>query len=771
MKSIYRNTLLLFITFLANHAYSQEKSIVGEVYDSEDNPIAFATIIVKFNDESSTSFGAITSNNGSFRIESIPTIEATLTISHVGYDSYRTSINTKTDSDIGKIILATNTTQLNDVTVAAAKPGIHRDLNKTIYVPEKRIIKDASSSFDILKQVPKVRISAKDYQVKVGNNTNVLVLIDGASSTRSLFSINPKEIERIELILNPGAAYESDATSVINIVLKKDNNGLYAFINGEYSLLNEVNNSAIQLVHNTNKTRIYGGYRLSHHAYDNIENEVQRVNKGLQNQQSYQSMSKNGEQKVTSHIFNAGVDIQPSEKALIQLSGSHSPSLYKTSRTSKVNISNGEQINYDTSERLLIDASKQTYNANYKQQFKDKTQYLEIQNTLRFINRDRNDYYDISSGSEQKPNNRYELTNGDWLTYASKIAYSQAFNDYFNYRVGAHYQLSTMDDVYTTNNNISKLKYKEERSHLFGSLEYSNTKFSALTSLGGERRDIDIHKGMIKNTQWYFLPMVSARYAINEQNALSASYNRRLSYPFYYMLVPFNYYSADSTSVSSGNPYLRPVLYDIIKLTHELEIDDKDFYMTSSVFYTQSKDKHDIRYVNSDGVLLNKWVNIGYTSSIGASLETYFYAFDCLDVTLEASSYYVSFPDNDYNGIVGDFYAAIDLALPWQLKMSAEAYLTTKEYDINGYYYHKPYFDSISLSRRFFKNNGRIKIVAISPFAMLQEEEKHWDNSFSEIIKTDKPATALSIRFTYTFNSNNRSRTYQKPIIDEQPIN
>ncbi len=771
MKVIFCVGLLLYSIGITIDVYAQEKLVSGKVCDIDDNPIKFATILVQLDGESKASYGAITDSNGTFKIESIPTTELTLSISHIGYEPYQVILPNETDGVIGKVVLKLKTTHLVDVTIAANKPGIHYDHNKTIYVPEKRGLKDATSGFDILRKVPKVRIRAKDYQVKVGNSSNVLMLINGTSSSRSIFSINPKEIEKVELIQNPGAEYESDITSVINIVLKKDNKGLYTYINGEYSLFNEVNNSAVQLVYNASKTKIYGGYRLSHYAYDNIVTEVLREDKSLEYRRTYQSLSEDGTQKVTKHIFNTGVDIQPSEKIMIQLSGSFTPSDYESERTAKHSVVDGEEIYYGSSERLWINAFNQTYNANYTQHFKNKNQFLEVQNSVRIIDRDRSDKYEINLTSEIGSDDRLELTDGNWLTFASKFSYNNTINYNLRYRTGAHLQLSTMEDTYTTNNSSSKMEYSESRTHLFGSLEYSKNRFSIKTSFGGERRDIDIYDGTIKNTQWYFLPMVSSGFKLNEQNSLSLSYNRRLSYPFYYMLVPFQYYSADSLSVTSGNPSLRPVLHDVVKFTHDLEIDDKDFYMTSSVFYTHSNDRHDIRYANNNGVLYSKWVNVGYSKSIGASVESYFYLFDCLDVTLEGTSYYVSFSNSEYNGLISDFYAGVDAELPWDLKLSVEAYVASKEYDINGYYYHNPYFDSISLSKRLFNNKGQIKLVAINPFGWLKEKEEHWDDSFTETLKIKKQATALSVRLTYTFNSNKGKRTYQKMLLEEQPLN
>ena len=57
---------------------------------------------------------------------------------------------------------------------------------------------------------------------RVNGSTNVLVLVDGAFTTRSLTTITPEDIESIEVITNPSVEYDSDVANVINIVLKEE---------------------------------------------------------------------------------------------------------------------------------------------------------------------------------------------------------------------------------------------------------------------------------------------------------------------------------------------------------------------------------------------------------------------------------------------------------------------------------------------------------------------------------------------------------------------
>ncbi|MBR5652426.1 MAG: TonB-dependent receptor plug domain-containing protein [Bacteroidales bacterium] len=55
---------------------------------------------------------------------------------------------------------------------------------------------------------------------------NVLVLVDGMYSSRSLTTINPDDVESVEVITNPRVEYDSEVANVLNIILKVEHESL-----------------------------------------------------------------------------------------------------------------------------------------------------------------------------------------------------------------------------------------------------------------------------------------------------------------------------------------------------------------------------------------------------------------------------------------------------------------------------------------------------------------------------------------------------------------
>nr|WP_321452162.1 TonB-dependent receptor [uncultured Carboxylicivirga sp.] len=771
--NLYLNTIgkivfLINLTAFCCSVYGQNAAVTIKVTDETGIPIPYATVVIKKLDNVSIVRGAITNDAGIFKLDTLGLKNCSITISHIGYHAFHQEILTTNSFDLSIVELKKDITQLDDVTVLGRKAGIYNGINKVVYIPERRVINQSSTGYDVLSKVPNVHVEARNNKIKVGNSAHVLVLIDGVSSNQSLYSINPRDIERIELIKNPNASYASDVTSVINIILKnKFVDNLYVHLNGELSFLNPVNNSGAQMVYTSKKVKVFGGYQWNYFSYSNIKAHVYGEDYGEDYIQTYNSVSDDGGQSTNKHIINGGIEFQASNNFNIHFSGSFSPSEYSNNKSSDVLIDNENKTGYKVSDRLDLKVSDQNYVLNMHHKLGEK-QYWELQNSIRLIDRERIGRF-ITEESESSQVQREELTSSNWKTYASKFIFNQPIYDFAIVKTGVHYQYSKMNDKYISDNDHSHLDYREGRLRFFENLELDFNKLSAQLSCGLERRNVvnDLQKA----SQWYCLPTGFVKYKLNKIHSFNVMYNRRLSYPMYYMLVPFNYFSADSLSISVGNPDLKPVQNNVFKIGHDLELDDWDLNVSTSLFYTYSKDKHDIQFANINGVLQSKWVNVGHTKSVGVSIDAYIYLFDCIDLGVECSGYYVSFPNHAYNGYVGDMYTYVDIELPLKISLGVEAYLSTNEYDINGYYKHSAYFDNITLSKMLFKRRGKLSMVALNPFSSFNETEQHWDASFIEKSISKINSSAICLRFSYAFNKSTLHNMYHKSLLDDQILN
>jgi len=123
--------------------------------------------------------------------------------------------------------LKTDTVMLKEVTVVARKQFLEQKADKLVVNVEGSPAAAGSSTLEILKKVPGVII--RNEQVTMAGKPNVNILINGKSSpytdiNQLLATTAASNIEKIELISNPGARYDAAGGAIINIILKKNAN-------------------------------------------------------------------------------------------------------------------------------------------------------------------------------------------------------------------------------------------------------------------------------------------------------------------------------------------------------------------------------------------------------------------------------------------------------------------------------------------------------------------------------------------------------------------
>ena len=76
----------------------------------------------------------------------------------------------------------------------------------------------------MIKLIPGIQVDLFQ-NISLEGSNKILILVDGKEKDKNYLSgINPKDIDKIEVMSSPSAKYDSDVTGVINIILKKEKN-------------------------------------------------------------------------------------------------------------------------------------------------------------------------------------------------------------------------------------------------------------------------------------------------------------------------------------------------------------------------------------------------------------------------------------------------------------------------------------------------------------------------------------------------------------------
>lgn len=206
-------------------------SLGGIVTDeSTGNPIEYAQITLHHVTDSSMAYGSITGNGGRFDIGSVKPGHYYLMIHFIGYekkviediriDSKDTRIN------LENIPLQISPLVLQGYTVSERQNGVMFTTDKQVIVASQVMDNGDGTAIGLLQNSPSVTVD-QDNQVYLRGSNSFLLLIDGKpvnlSSSDALQQIPSSNVEKIEIITNPSARYDSEGTAgIVNVILKKN---------------------------------------------------------------------------------------------------------------------------------------------------------------------------------------------------------------------------------------------------------------------------------------------------------------------------------------------------------------------------------------------------------------------------------------------------------------------------------------------------------------------------------------------------------------------
>ena len=228
MKSFF--TCLLPI--LSISIFAQTASIKGVLQDADKAPVSFANIVLYKSADSSVVKVEVSELTGKFLIPNIPSGNYYLVASFIGYDDATKSNIQLLDNqqlDLGMLPFQAASTELAEATVKARRALVEIKPDRTVFNVQGTINSVGSDAIELLRKAPAVTVDNND-NINVLGRAGVLLYVDGKRQplagddlTNYLKGIPAEQIDRIEIITNPGAKYEAEGNAgIIDIRLKKD---------------------------------------------------------------------------------------------------------------------------------------------------------------------------------------------------------------------------------------------------------------------------------------------------------------------------------------------------------------------------------------------------------------------------------------------------------------------------------------------------------------------------------------------------------------------
>ncbi|KAB7732543.1 TonB-dependent receptor [Rudanella paleaurantiibacter] len=606
MKSVTLSLLLLLLSacIVAFGQSPTKHTINGQVKTAAGQPLEFVTmLLVQASDSTKLVKGAISDANGGYAFENVTPGQYRIGAQQVGFAktySKPFAVDATQPTVAGPALtLAEESKNLSEVKVVAKKPFIEQQVDRTVVNVENSIVSSGNTALEVLEKAPGVTIDRQNDQIQLKGKAGVIVMIDGKQTYLSVQEVSnllkntPSDnIEKIEIITNPGSKYDASGNSgIINIKMKRDKN----FGTNGTAILGagmgrfEKTNASINLNHRQGKMTSFGSVN-ARYGRSFQTNDISRVIP-LQGQTSYFDQNSYRVNFSRNVNFRAGFDYNLTRKSTVGavLTGFSNlwaqPNGINTSYISNAN----REVTLVPTTNIRSDNrwNNITGNVNYKYDFDGKGRELTADADYSRFNADNlNDmttrFYN-AAGAEVQGAQRFRNP------MMAEINIWAAKADYVHPTKKGKIEAGVKSSLVSTDNDMrffdiidnrevvnvrqtNRFQYNENINAAYTNFA---TKLNKKTNLQAGLRMEHTHsegKSVTLNqivTRDYvnLFPTVHVSRQLDTNHVLNVSYSRRIDRPSYQDLNPFKFY-LDKYTYQEGNPYLRPQLTHSVEMTH-----------------------------------------------------------------------------------------------------------------------------------------------------------------------------------------------------------
>ena len=567
MKNII---LLLFLVVSATTA--AQTTFRGTLVNPDQKPVSDANIILMSLPDSTLVKGVISNGHGSFELPNPANSKKVLIkITHL---EYQEEVLSPTSSNLGTIVLIPTSNELDAVVVTAHRHPILEQKGTRISTNVAQSTLQKLPTTDMLLNfLPGVSTSYTGGGFEVFGKGNPIFYINNrrVRNLDEVYQLSPKDIERIEMETQPGAAFDNTVGAVIYIILKKKpGDGLSGAAENTFYFFKKgiMDETWLSLNYRKGKTDWFTSISNDNHFNQEDYNVAQDLQVFTQNNQwrvlndeIHQNQHKNIKTKIGfAHEFSEEHSLGMSIRGSIIPFSGHNFSTQETTTYKNQLLTAQGRNEYDQFEQ----DKKLSVNAYYEGKLTD---VLKMQTDVDYIGLRSDNTSDIVEHNLLNTTSRNVHTHSDVISdwWGLKTTFFQQLG---KGTLGYGVEVSNLHRTENYQDNVLSAfnaKNNETRSDAFLSFSYPIKKVNLKLGTRYEYADFDYYENEQKSeakskTYRDWLPNVSVAFPW-EKTQITFSYARKIKRPAFHDLSDYNSY-VSSFLYNRGNPYITPQLTD-----------------------------------------------------------------------------------------------------------------------------------------------------------------------------------------------------------------
>jgi hypothetical protein len=594
---------------------AQERlSISGKLIDKESSQsIPYAYVSLYKTSDSSLVNVILSDTSGYFNISPVSKGSYRLKVNMLGYQplSKEIEMNGINNFDSGNWFLRSNTVRLNEAVVIGERMKVKAEREKTTFFVSEKMVDASTNGTDILRLIPGVQIDIMQ-NISLEGSRNILILVDGKERDRNFVSqIDPRQIEKVEVISALSSKYDASYTGAINIIMKSErNSGISVQINPEIPVSSLIySHPSGNINWGFNKVNIYTSYTGELIYADIHESKYKKfsANSGSGELRSDQFVR----QKYWSHRINYGLDYFINPRNQINFYAFYNPFSRELDGQVELQKTGDTNIKWEADKEDKDINRISYYSLYYKHIFNKKgneiifdlsNSRLKAENTTAFTSVELNGSDKILISSVKPGQTASSL----------KIDYNAFPRKDINFSIGAKAKIQLMHDA-----NSKDFSYRENIFAAYCTFGYKNEKFDMSIGLRYENSTSELAY-KFNNSFSSILPYGTLNYKLSSNQNIQLTYSRSITRPNLYQLNP-SILNDDPFSVHKGNSLLSPELRGTYYLQHSIRFNNN--YLSTRLFYNSASNAIcNLTFINDTAAFETRVYNLGTVSQYGVEV-------------------------------------------------------------------------------------------------------------------------------------------------------
>jgi len=578
--------ILLLGLCISYQSFSQHR-LSGTVSESGGAEIYFATIALYNQLDSVLYNGTTTDEQGYFELENIKNGTYYLEARMLGYKSITIeNLNFPTTKEQKiSLVLSEDIAVLSTVEVTAKVPLLEQKIDRLVVNVAENVTSLNGNLLDVMKKVPGVLVMGN--KLSMAGQPSVTILLNGKSTkyldVNTLLRNMPGDnIQRIEVIHQPGAEFDAEGTgAVINIILKrnsrlgtsgqvdigiaKGNDWKYTtgislnHYQGDLNISGRVGFKNYPEYEETRITRRVGGDTYSQESIDPYFNTSVNIDLGVdwnitdQQQIGFQNRYLDWSSKNTI-ITTTNIDFLAEESEDLELT------------TDNISDETWQLLTINPYYRFIIDTTGHQLNFDV--------------NLIKIKSGGGSILQSESNSLNQELARQQFLQPGKTNIFTAQLDYVNPFSKNLKLLAGVKYSDASLDnnlivldevqDEWKKDVNQSNHFLFDERiKAIYTKVEFNKNKWAGTVGLRYEESNskgvsLSLDSVLTRDISKLF-PSASLSREITKELGTTFNYSYRIERPRYSTLNPFVYF-LDPFTFERGNPTLRPALTHSMKL-------------------------------------------------------------------------------------------------------------------------------------------------------------------------------------------------------------